>query len=89
MTQYISVEVRTHTEAVPGNLVRLTDGLARGLHMPVKVEGSDVVGFVVRLDDGPCGPIAVVHYPESSRVRFIYRDPDELVLLAPDRVLHG
>ncbi|HEY3365526.1 MAG TPA: hypothetical protein VGK74_10775 [Symbiobacteriaceae bacterium] len=74
----------------PSNLARLTDGLARGLHLPVKVEsaimleGADLVGFVVRLDDGAFGPIAVVHVPDGNRMRVLYRDPDELTIITPD-----
>lgn len=66
------------------NLARLTEELARGLFAPVKLEGSHEVGFVVRLDDAPFGPVAVVHLPEGRFVRVLYRDPDELILITPD-----
>ncbi|HWI52131.1 MAG TPA: hypothetical protein VNT01_08310 [Symbiobacteriaceae bacterium] len=66
------------------NLARLTNALARELYLPVQLEGSNQVGFVVRLDDAPFGPVAVVHLPEGRFVRVIYRDPEELVLISPD-----
>lgn len=78
MTQHLSIQIRAHAEAPSSNLARLMDGLARGLQMPVKVDGTDAVGFVVRLDDGPFGPVAAVHL--QSRV--LYRDPEELELLS-------
>lgn len=76
------------------NLARLTEGLQKGLHLPVTVEGelmlegTDLVGFVVRLDDGPAGPVAVVHLPaDGHKLRVLYRDPEELTLLTPDSSL--
>lgn len=66
------------------NLARLTDALARGLSLPVRLDGSNQVGFVVRLDDAPFGPVAVVHLPEGRFVRVLYRDPEELILIRPD-----
>lgn len=66
------------------NLARLYDGLARGLYLPVRLEGTNQVGFVVRLDDAPFGPVAVVHVPEGRFVRALYRDPDELLIMNPD-----
>lgn len=69
------------------NLSRLMEGLSRGLHLPVRVEGQELVGFVVRLDDAPFGPVAVVHVPDGRYLRILYRDPDELVLIAPPDTL--
>jgi|GEM_PF-4064617 len=66
------------------NLARLTAALARDLYLPVRLEGQGEVGFAVRLDDAPFGPVAVVHLPEGRFIRVVYRDPDELVLIAPD-----
>ncbi|HWI60733.1 MAG TPA: hypothetical protein VNT75_02715 [Symbiobacteriaceae bacterium] len=66
------------------NLARLTDALARGLSLPVRLEGTNQLGFVVRLDDAPFGPVAVVHVPDGRFVRVLYRDPDELILITPD-----
>ncbi|HWI53551.1 MAG TPA: hypothetical protein VNT01_15520 [Symbiobacteriaceae bacterium] len=66
------------------NLARITQQLARGLFLPVQLESHSQVGFVVRLDDAPFGPVAVVHLPEGQFVRVVYRDPEELVLITPD-----
>lgn len=66
------------------NLVRMTNALGRGLCLPVKVADTRQVGFVVRIDDAPFGPVAVVHLPEGRFVRVVYRDPDELTLITPD-----
>lgn len=66
------------------NLAKITDALAVGLYLPVRLEGSNQVGFVVRLDDAPFGPVAVVHVPEGRFIRALYRDPDELLLISPD-----
>lgn len=68
----------------PTNLARLTDGLARGLYLPVKLDDTQQVGFVVRIDDAPFGPVAVVHLPEGRFVRVVYRAPEELTLITPD-----
>jgi hypothetical protein len=65
------------------NLERLCSALGRGLHLPVRIEGDQAVGFVVRLDDAPFGPVAVVHVPDGRFVRVLYRDPEELELIAP------
>ncbi|HYF92072.1 MAG TPA: hypothetical protein VD969_07480 [Symbiobacteriaceae bacterium] len=66
------------------NLARLTEELGRGLFAPVRVEGEGQIGFVVRLDDAPFGPVAVIHVPEGRFIRVLYRDPDELFLISPD-----
>ena len=72
------------SQAAPSNLNRLAAALSRGLHTPVRLEGSQVVGFVVRLDDAPFGPVAVVHVPEGRFLRVLYRDPDELAVISSD-----
>lgn len=66
------------------NLTRMTKALGRGLCLPVQIDGTRQVGFVVRIDDAPFGPVAVVHLPEGRFVRVVYRDPDELTLITPD-----
>jgi hypothetical protein len=66
------------------NLARMTNALGRGLCLPVKLADTRQVGFVVRIDDAPFGPVAVVHLPEGRFVRVVYRDPDELTLITPD-----
>lgn len=66
------------------NLSRMTNALGRGLCLPVQLDGTRQVGFVVRIDDAPFGPVAVVHVPEGRFVRVVYRDPDELTLITPD-----
>jgi hypothetical protein len=65
------------------NLERLTSALLRGLHLPVRLQGDKALGFVVRLDDGPFGPVAVVHVPDGAFVRVLYRDPEEVEVIAP------
>lgn len=72
-------------EAQADNLTRLLSALSRGLHLPVAVEGeANAVGFVVRLDDAPFGPMAVVHLPVGDSFQVLYRDPDELRILMAD-----
>jgi hypothetical protein len=66
------------------NLARMTNALGRGLCLPVQLADTRQVGFVVRIDDAPFGPVAVVHLPEGRFVRVVYRDPDELTLITPD-----
>ncbi|MDF2629006.1 MAG: hypothetical protein K0R39_2837 [Symbiobacteriaceae bacterium] len=66
------------------NLARMTCALSRGLSLPVQVDGTRQVGFAVRIDDAPFGPVAVVHVPEGRFIRVLYRDPDELTLITPD-----
>lgn len=66
------------------DLTMLTEALARGLCLPVRLDGTNLVGFVVRLDDAPFGPVAVVHLPEGEFVRVLYRAPEELILITPD-----
>lgn len=78
---HTTYDVWEHAEAQVGNLNRLTEGLARGLQMPVILEETGELGFVVRLDDAPFGPVAVVHLPVTGGVRVLYRDPDELRLI--------
>lgn len=74
-------------QASASNLSRIMEGLSRGLHLPAHVDGQEVVGFVVRLDDAPFGPVAVVHVPDGRHLRILYRDPDELSLIAPPDTL--
>lgn len=72
-------------EAPSDNLTRLMSALAKGLHLPVTMEGhGDAIGFVVRIDDAPFGPLAVIHLPYRNGVRVCYRDPDELHVLMAD-----
>lgn len=70
-----------HAEEQASNLNRLTEGLARGLQIPVILEDTGEFGFVIRLDDAPFGPVAVVHLPVTGGARVLYRDPDELRLI--------
>lgn len=75
----------SHNAGVPlTNLERMSDALTRGLSLPVHLDEKDQIGFVVRLDDAPFGPVAVVHLPEGRFIRVLYRDPDELTLISPD-----
>lgn len=77
----------TPGKATPCNLSRMTDALSRGLHLPVAVDGTRAIGFVVRLDDAPFGPVAVVHLPDGHFIRILYRDPEELSIISPEDTL--
>lgn len=67
------------------NLNRLTAALAKGLHVPVSLEESpELVGFVIRLDDAPFGPLAVIQIPGPGGHRVCRRDPEELRILAEE-----
>ena len=72
------------SQTAPNNLTRLMHALSCGLHLPVRLEGTELIGFAMRLDDAPFGPMAVVHVPEGSRIRVMYLDPDELVFISSD-----
>lgn len=74
-------DVWEHTEPQASNLTRLTEGLTKGLQIPVILEETSELGFVVRLDDAPFGPVAVIHLPVTDGFRVLYRDPDELRLI--------
>jgi hypothetical protein len=65
------------------NLDRIMTALEKGYHLPAKLEGSCLIGFVIRLDDAPFGPQAVVQVPDTLGKRVLYRDPEELLLLQP------
>lgn len=82
MSHHMLMDIYEQAKGSPSNLARLTESLSRGVHIPVRVEGTDLIGFVIRLDDSPFGPVAVVHFPERNRVRVVYLDPEELQILS-------